>query len=99
MITQFKIFENIDEHQFKVGDYVYAKKGGISYTPFDEDVKYQIIDIYSLSDMKHTRVDSSDEFHNACTVVEVEDKNKFHSRYFVTRFMSEAEYDSKKYNL
>jgi len=99
MITQFKLFENDTIHQFKVGDYVYAKKGGISDTTFDEDVKYEIIDIYNLGNMRTTRSDYSDDFHNACTVVEVENRSHVHSHYFVTRFIPEAEYDAKKYNL
>ena len=99
MITQFKIFENTTEHQFKVGDYVYAKKDGIEDTPFDEDVKYEIVDIYNLSLPKKSRSDFSDNFHNACTVVEVENRNKVHSQYYLKRFITEVEYDAKKYNL
>ena len=49
MITEFKLFENFNNVDFKVSDYVYAIDIKDSDNELQHDVKYKITKIYTMT--------------------------------------------------
>jgi hypothetical protein len=95
-----KLFENYMPVDFKVGDYVYAIDIADCNNELQEDTKYQIIKIYSISNPYKDKQSSTDPM-DLCNI---KTKNGFEKyQYFLRRFLKEDEYpiylDAKKYNL
>ena len=78
-----KTFENNKSPEFKVGDFVYADNTQNSLT-LDKNIKYEIIDVISPTQWQSYKYELK-EF-----------PGEHFSEY---RFISEMEYDAKKYNL
>ena len=84
--NNFKIFEN-KLSQFKVGDFVYAdniKVGKTNGTTLVKDVKYEIIEVVPPTNWASYRYRL---------------KEIPHEIFYEHRFISELEYNAKKYNI
>jgi hypothetical protein len=96
MITEFKLFENSNNVDFKVGDYVYAIDIKDSNNELQHDVRYKITKIYTMVYRKP--LSRSTNPIDMCDIKGKYDEEKY--EFFLSRFISEEEYENvKKYNL
>jgi hypothetical protein len=93
-IKKFETVNDIEDVDFKVGDYVYVidnsyNQNMINFDKLKLDKRYQIL---SIEDGGFTKKPSSTNPSDVCDVGTGQDFN-------LKRFMSEEEYQSIKYNL
>jgi len=91
MITRFKLYEK-NEPKFKVGDYVYVI--------YDKDKKYIHKDKkYKITAIKHLDGENKDNLEDYTYSYQYWLEGIPEFRYDEDRFISELEYNTKKYNL